>query len=112
MDVNVKKRTFRSDMIYNSILRAVEGSQEEYFAKAGLPKEGDGYLWGFLKLSSRAEVGDEADFQLAEATDDATAILSKFEAYLDTEFMDEVQAAFAKIRALDKPTSETSSGNV
>lgn len=103
--MKVLNRTPRTDLRYGGYLRKMAAILEQVAQENGTPIEAaDDALEGFAWLSSRVEFETgEVDFDLARTTDTAEEIKVKFDKYLDTESMRQVNAARVAIREKDRP---------
>lgn len=107
--MEIKRRTPRTDLIYQTIKikadgldRAVAASEGVHWAVAEVSVD------NFLNLSARwTPNGTPLDFELAAISDDASDIKRKYLAYLDSEHVDQIDQALLALMKMDLPADKT-----
>lgn len=106
--MNVLKRTPRSEMKYQSLIRKSEGIAETLAAalEAGV-EDVQGQLNVFLWISSGVEFETgEIEWQPATGLDDEANIAAKFLRYMDSD-VEPIDQAARLMRERDRPYDET-----
>lgn len=103
--MEIKRRTPRVQLVQTSIMRKMADLTDDLQGEIQIDEDVlDLGLSRFAELSARwLPNGTALDFQLASGMDSAEQIREKFLAYLDTESVDEVEAAFGAMYELDRP---------
>lgn len=104
--MQIKHRTPRTDMQYDSIIRKMAEILDEMIEREGVASNiADRHLTRFAELSCRIDAnGDKLDFEFAAFTDEPAVIKDKFLAYLDSECVEWIDQARRAIFESDKPS--------
>lgn len=104
--MEVKKKTIRSEAIYDAMVVKMFKIVDEIAAEIDLPDDVvDVALAKYANLSARVEFGKkEVDFELATVHDTVEDIKAKFLAYFTSDCVDIVDQAAEQIRIMDRPS--------
>lgn len=106
--MEVKRKTPRTEMVYNSLVIKMSEIFESVAEDLGLsPLAVDKEMARFAALSARLTAID-CDFELADVGDEEDALRAKFLKYVETEDYLKVEDIFAQIAAMDRPVSKIS----
>lgn len=103
--MKVLKRTPRTEMILSGLIVKVGPLTEQLAKEIGVTvQDVDREMWRFVELASRARAEvDEVDFNLPTPTDAPEEIATKFIAYLDSQCIEVLDAAFRDLHEMDRP---------
>lgn len=103
--MEIKRRTPRTDMFRDAINDKMATFHEQLAEELGVKVSVlDNALLDFSRISSRITFADgEVDFATAQPGDSTDQLIQKFTAYLDSQCIEVIEAAQAKVIEQDRP---------